>query len=274
MRLAFLGIASCAILLAGYPPSQAESPTQRPSIRFPQSTVVVPTPPPTPTDVSKLTLETLYVIESDAPCILIASPAGIVRISTDQGPIKIRGRFIDGSGKPETRTYSAQTIFTVEAVAKGRVELLVIPGTVTGEADIARRTIDVDAGHAPQPPPDIEPEPDEPPVPEPITGFRAILLHETTQNHTREQIGAIYSTSVRKYLTEFATKADDGRPAWRIWDKDTDVSNESPQWKEMMETALADTAPLPKLVIFNGTKGTVYPVQSEDQLLKILKGGN
>lgn len=150
-----------AAVLLGFAPSVSAAP----DIRFPVAPVPAPSPAPV-ADLSTLSGEQLYVIDSDAPLIVLASPAGLVRVTEDTGPLKIRGRFVDGGGKVETRTFKGKHLFTVEAVGTGRVELLVVPVGATKEADVIRKTLDVDAQNPIPPPKPVPPKP-EPPKPDP-----------------------------------------------------------------------------------------------------------
>lgn len=137
-------------------------------IVFPDGPLVNPPQPgPNPLpSVPKLTSDVLYIVTSDVDAIVLASPLGLVSVTDEAGPVKIHGRFIDGNGKNQTRTYKQKHVFTVEATGVGRVELLVVPAGATSPTDVQRRTVDVDSGQAPQPPPGpVPPGPIPPPVP-------------------------------------------------------------------------------------------------------------
>ena len=73
-----------------------------------------------------------YVVQSADEVQLVASPPGVVTITEEVGPIRLRGKFADSGGKVESRTYEKKHVFIVERVAAGSVELLLVPkGTVT-----------------------------------------------------------------------------------------------------------------------------------------------
>jgi len=111
-----------------------------------------------------LAADQLFVIDSDIPVLVLASPRGLVSITEEAGPVKVRGKFVDGTGV-ETRTFKGKSVVTVEAIAAGRCELLVVPvGAAKGE-QVVRRTLDVIVGQGPIPPP--VPRPDPKPQPEP-----------------------------------------------------------------------------------------------------------
>lgn len=120
---------------------------------------VLPVPPtPVPAAVTKLGQDQLFIVDADVVVTVLASPSGLVNISTDAGPLRIKGKFVDGTGKTETRTYKGKQVVTVEASGTGKVELLIIPTGATGEAVIIRRTLDV-SGAGPTPPDPIPPDP-------------------------------------------------------------------------------------------------------------------
>lgn len=141
------------------------------AIAAPPAGIRLPDPAPAapvfPGAVSKLTADQWFVIDADSPVLVLASPEGVVSVTEESGPVKLRGKFIDGGGKVESRTFKGKQVFVVEPLTTGRVELLVIPTGATKAADVVRRVIDVDAGQAPQPPP--APKPDDDPKPKPPT---------------------------------------------------------------------------------------------------------
>lgn len=106
-------------------------------------------------------------------------------------------------------------------------------------------TIDWTGGIDPTPPtpippgPTPEPPPPEPPPVPPTPAWgplaRVIVLYESSAMTGREPI---YSTTTSEALSAVCPPASDGRPAWRIWDKDLDVSKE-PGWSDAMAKAKA-----------------------------------
>jgi len=191
-------------------------------IRLPE--LAVPTPMPRPASaVSKLASDEWYIVDSDVPVLVLASPEGVVSITEDAGPVKIRGKFADGAGKVESRTYKGKSVFTVEAVQTGRVEILIVP--VGGDAkSVIRRTLDVSSNVGPRPPPDPTPDPKPTPTPAPYTGkFSMVVIEETdVAANNRGQFFA--DKELRDYL---ATKLV-GKP--RIADKDVvDASGQPPK---------------------------------------------
>lgn len=214
-------------------------------VRLPE--LATPTPMPRPNQaVSKLASDQWYIIDADTPVMVLASPEGVVSVSEDAGPVKLRGKFADGTGKVESRTYKGKQVFTVEAVQSGRVELLIIP--IGGDAKaVIRRTIDVEAGEGPRPPPD--PIPDPKPTPKPYTGkFSMVVIEETTDAaNNRGQFFA--DRELQDYLAAKLT----GKA--RIADKDVvDASGNPPKdLVPYLDRAKGKTLPQVYLVAPDGT---------------------
>lgn len=130
--------------------------TREAQIRLPDP-VVVPDkmPPPVVVDpVAKINGDEIYVVDSDTPCVVLASPVGVVSVTEESGPVRVRGRFVGGTGQVETKTFRGKQVFLVEGgILPGKVELLIVPQGATKAADILRRTIIVSEGKGPRPPP-------------------------------------------------------------------------------------------------------------------------
>lgn len=192
----------------------------------------IPAPAPTPGVVSRLGQDQLYVMHSDDEWVVTASPQGIVKITKETGPIRIRGRFVDGTGI-ETRTFAAKNVWIIEAAATARCEVLAIPAGAKTEADILRQLLDVDNGTAPWPPPGPGPDPGpgpKPPEPQPVTSFRVFLIYESADNLTPDQRGIIYGKVVADWLDANCTNGNKG---WRRRDKDAPGENDpsmAPLW--------------------------------------------
>lgn len=138
-------------------------------IRLPASVT-----PVTPSAVTSLSVDAIFVIECDTPCMVLSSREGYVTIEEQPGPLRIRGRFADGT-KVETRTYKAKQLWIVEAATAGEVELLIVPDGVKDASKVIRRTLVV-GGVGPQPPPTpipptpapVPPTPTPDPIPQPL----------------------------------------------------------------------------------------------------------
>ena len=135
------------------------------AIRLPASVT-----PVSPIAVTELAADAIFVIECDAPCLVLASREGIVTIADEAGPLRIRGRFADGT-KVESRTYKAKQLWIIEAATVGEVEILIVPEGVKDVTKVIRRTLVV-GGAGPRPPP-VPPKPNDPvdpggPQPDPL----------------------------------------------------------------------------------------------------------
>lgn len=159
-----LALAALLLVMAGALALGADLPIRFPTV--PAAPMPAPSPAPAPKNVEKLSADQLYVIDSDTPILVISSPQGLVSASEETGPVKIRGKFVDGKGKTETRTFKGKVVFTIEAIGTGKVDLIIVPVGATKAEDVIRKTIDVTNGTAPNPPP-IPPVPPKPPTPTP-----------------------------------------------------------------------------------------------------------
>ncbi len=147
------------LLFAG--PVWAQAPDQPNVIHLPDIPAPIPPPAPAPGSATALPTDVFYVISSAQPFTVFCSPDGLLTMTPDTGPLRLRGKFIEAPTKVVTRTITDQYIVIVEAAQMGRCELLVVPGTVIKSSDVIRRLID--SGAAPQPPP----APPTPPTPVP-----------------------------------------------------------------------------------------------------------
>lgn len=113
-----------------------------------------------------MTADVILFVDSDVPVRVLSSPPGFVKVTPPEaGPLRVKGRFIDGGGRVETRTFSGKFIYFVEPLKGGEVELLVIPASEPkpDDSDVQRRMLDVDVGDGPRPPPEpVNPEPNPP----------------------------------------------------------------------------------------------------------------
>lgn len=135
----------------------------------------------------------------------------------------------------------------------------------------------------PPPPPDIDPDVD--PI-LPGKGFRVLIVRETKDlaGLTPQQIAIFSATEVRQYLNQ-KTVLEGNQRAYRIWDKDTDISRENEDWKTVMNGVLngdparkiSKATSFPWLVITNGKEGYEGPLPKDvPEMMAKLKqfGGN
>lgn len=156
-----LSLVLSLILLSNSSFAADPQPAPIPPVHWPVLPAPMPNPPPTPNEVTSLASDQIYVLGIDADSQVLASPAGIVQVIHESGPVKIRGRFVDGNGNRETRKYTNKQVVCVEPVGTGKVELMVVYGGAGSAAQIERRTINV-GGNGPTPP-----SPPNPPTPTP-----------------------------------------------------------------------------------------------------------
>lgn len=115
-------------------------------IRLPVAPIV-PTPMPAPVPPGSslsLTGGQWYVIECDVKCAVRSYPRGMVKVTEEAGPLRLKGVFA-GGGKVETRTYKGPVLYVVEATGKGTVDLEVVPFGFKSEAEIVGTSLQVDA---------------------------------------------------------------------------------------------------------------------------------
>jgi hypothetical protein len=200
----------------------------------------LPVPPPRPKRgpefVSKLNEETWLVIESPGPLMIFDFPEGLVEIDSDDGarPMKVKGKFADGTGKVETRTFTSKHLYFVNAVKAGQMEMLIIPEGAISKTQSQRHKIVV-MGQGPIPPPDPEPEPDPDPMPVP-TGNVVISIVEDVQN--RKPDTAILLNAMASW-----NSLKDAGNDWRLYD----VATSEPKGKQAVEDA--KSAELPAMII-------------------------
>ncbi len=272
------------VLFLGAVPSYAQDdPPPKPApphvtgwLRLPDADPAVIQPIIQPVNVLKS--NELYVFDADKKVIVIASPAGLVSVTEDVGPIKIKAVFA-GNAKSSTRTFKGQQVFTLEAVASGTVELIITPVDLKKETDIIRRTIRVEAGEGPIPPPGpgpIPPGPGPGPFPPPLPpapiagdGLRVLMTFPEKASLTQAQHSAIYGQDVRDYLNRKTPLGPDGKThEWRIYKEGENLAGEAATWRDAYARK-RDSSPW--IVVSNGKTGEEVPVTSIDQVMKLLK---
>ena len=220
-----------------------------------------------------------YVVESNEKFFLLASPSTIASVTYEEGPLKLRGIFVDGTGDIETRTYASKFIAIVDAKkeATGVAELIAVPSGVPSEDKILRTLVQI--GRGPRPPPVVvvpdEPEVDPTPTPpeDVPTGFRVILVYESSDKYPPETNNILFSTKITEYLTKACVQGPNRIPEWRKWDKDVQLtSNESPTIKALWEQSKPKFGTLPQLIIaVNGKAQVVELPPTEQETLDLLK---
>lgn len=265
MRLAIVLLALCfATDVHAQPPAAA------PWVRFPKPNTAAAVPP----DVNKLTGENLFVIEGDKPFAVIET-GGLVKVKEASGPVSIFARFVDGSGEMELRSFNAKYLAIVQPNGTGSATLVIVPQDWKSQTDFIRRTVQVDNGTAPRPPP----KPDEPTPKPPATDtlfptdgkFRVLILEETKDRSklTPAQAAAIVGVPTREWLeSNCSLDADGVTKAYRIFDKDAVLVSVPDVWVRAVTKARGST--VPTLVINNGREEYFGPLPV-DGALPLLK---
>lgn len=158
-----------------------------------------------PVPVNSLSEDTWYVVESQVQLIVLHSPAGHVAVQPEEGPVKVRGRFADGTGKTETRNFTSKYLYFVNAVKAGSIELLIVPIGVSAESEVIRQPLTV-MGLKPNPPPKPEP------VPEPEPQSDSLMVEIVEDPLERNADTAI----VLNALAEWNALKDKGHD-WRLY---------------------------------------------------------
>jgi hypothetical protein len=191
-------------------------------------------------------------------------------VTKDEGPQRIRGKFVGGSGAVESKRFEGKHLVIVEAMAEGRDELLVMPVGATNESQARRVFLRV--GTMPQPPPGPGPKPEPKPV---VNSFRVIFVVESAQTLTAKQNSAIYAAAVRDYLTAKTTKGSGGQNGWVVVDKDTTLDKYEPTMNRMWQSVQADpnfSKSVPFVAVeINGVVELIPLPQSAEESLKLLK---
>jgi hypothetical protein len=163
--------------------------------------------PPAPAPVTELAADELFVIGIDTPAVVLASPPGIVSVTSESGPVKIRAKFTGGGGKVQCRTYADQQVVTVEPVAAGTVEILVVWQS-SGAPQTDRRLLRV-GGPSPAPPSPPTPPPPADPF---AAALQAAYAAEADADKAAEvvQLAALYRVAASSTVNDpaLASTAD------------------------------------------------------------------
>jgi hypothetical protein len=263
---------SLFILLALAMPAQAPPQPSKPVVIFPEEPVPVPPKPPPPSASVRLPADTLYVVRSLVPCLVLTSPQGIISVTPDAGPVRIMAK-IWPSGETTLAKFTEPYLYFVQAQTSGTAELIVIPEGTKDAAGITRKL--VESQLAPIPPPDPGPKPPDPnpsPAPIPVDGFRVLMIYESSELSklsSEQRDGVLYGDKVRGYLNSHCATGPDGKTReFRIWDKDVDTSGEAKLWQDAMKRPWNGA---PWVIISNGKAGFEGPLpKTEAEMLALL----
>jgi hypothetical protein len=159
-------MSALAVLLVGLSAWGADpvpdSPIILPVIEVPKTD-----PPKLPEAGSPIILEpgSIYVFQARVPVhvLLSTNPGGVVKVTPNEGPLKIKNRFADKPTVYESRVFREKFVYEVEAmkgpdgaVIGGTEEIIIVP---IGEVDV-KKIVRLIFQVGPRPPPDeIKPKP-------------------------------------------------------------------------------------------------------------------
>jgi hypothetical protein len=138
-------------------------------------------------------------------------------------------------------------VLDTRGLAQGRYRFAAVGASAEGQQ--ARTDFAVVVGTpgptppGPTPPGPTPPGPTPPgPTPSPIAaeGLHVLMLYESADLSTmpKEQLNAMRSAETMDYLNKTCPKeGSPAAPAWRIWDKDLNASNEDQVWKNALGRA-------------------------------------
>lgn len=244
------------------------------AIKLPMTPVLVEpdsTPVPSSGVIGVLQADQWYVVESPFELIPQSFPDGVIDIESSSGPIKVRGLFVDGTGRTETRTYSSPYVYFVTAKATGITALNLVPVGVQTKVEIVTQVLTVTVG--PRPPP-IPPAPDPDDPPGPVKSFRVIFVKESGSTLTAEQTAIPGAKAIRDYLTA-KTTPEGGLAGWREYDPQQSTANEQLTMKALWAAVLPKLLPAPCMVIEVNGKATVmpFPANVADAVETLKKAG-
>lgn len=280
--MAAAGIAAIALTLLecrGDEITQPKPDTISTKIVLPMTPVLVepnapPAPEPTvePRIIGTIKPDEWYVVESAIELIALQSPDGLLSIESTSGPIKVRGKFSDGTGKTETREYRSPYVYFITAEKTGTTELILVPVGVLDAKEIVRQVLTV-SGLGPNPPP--APDPDDPVVPDPpgpVTPakLQIVIIEDPALRGSlpASQIAVMDGSEVRDY-TKTHCVLTDGHPDFRKLSFRQDVSGQ-PDW---IKNAFAQPRPsMPFLVVMTPSKIVAGPLPATvDETMTLLK---
>jgi hypothetical protein len=202
-----------------------------------------------------------------------ADPGDLVEVTVESGAELVTWDSSEGLRITYPKADAAQKKVFIHSKVAGTYALVAsIPNGKETRVAICIVTI----GPRPPPPTPVPPGPNPPgpaPIPVPTKTLRVLFVYESSNTLTKAQSTVLNSTAIRDYLNSHCVKGDDGKtPDYRYFDKDVDVSSAGTTIKAMWDAAKPMFVNLPIVVIFDGLKGTSYPLPAtEGEALKLLK---
>jgi hypothetical protein len=255
MHLFRFALAAGAVLAVVLCASSQEKPPG--PIRLPEP--VVPAVIPSDQPVS-LPSDAWYVVESDVACLIFTSPGGTLSIQAESGPIRMRGKFVGGSGQVESKSFRGPFVYLVEGVKPGREELIVIPVGAKKENEAKRVTFVVPGIPPPKPIDPPSPLPD--PAPIPAAGLHVLIVYEPNRSLPSAQAAILTGQATRELLRKACTTDARGLSAYRILPSQVEFGDELPLWKDAMARPRKST---PWVIVSNGKTGFEGPLPANER---------
>lgn len=113
------------------------------------------------------------------------------------------------------------------------------------------------------------------PIKEPGLRYLAIFETSSMDKLTKGQLDALYGTNIRSYLNSHCVVGADGKTKeWRMFDKDTDMKNETKLWQDAfakLKAAMPPDSVIPWCLISNGRTGFIGAMPEDPALMELLK---
>lgn len=267
----FQAMVSLTVALGADPIPRADGPPAvvKAGPKFPDLVVPPPKPndPPAPVNPSanqSLDAGTYYVVRDEVPFRLYVSGGAVsgdslVTVRMTTGPVTLLGKFVDGDGTIQERTFSEKSIAVVLAKngARGTVELITDQVGATDDSKVKRRTIDVNGGQGPIPPPKpVDPDKPKPVDPVVVKSFRVIMVYESGDTLPAAANSVLYGKAVEDFLNANCTG---GKTGWARRDKD--ATGEYDADRQAVWNAVKDEFGPPK-----NTKTPALVIQVNDKI--------
>lgn len=226
--------AALAAVLLGVSVGVAADPSP---VRVPTAPVDPPPAPPPGTPI-RLDADLIYAVDSDVPFKIFASPEGLVRVTKEPGPLRVRGQFVGGSGV-ETRTFAGKYLAFVEPVpgARGDAELIILPDSAKDESAAIRPRLRVNGGTIP------DPQPPPGPNPEPVSKAAWVVVVEETEQRTPAVASVLNDLAYWKSLTPRGL-------GWRFYDQNSPDAK-AKKYDQITKDKDGREVPLPRLILLD-----------------------